>query len=286
MIPIIDTHQHLWDLDRLSLSWIKGLELMNRSYLMSDYLKAAEGTGIEKTVYMEVNVDPECIALEVEQMTEYCRSPGTPMQALVISLDPMAKNFKDDLKRQAANPHVRGVRSVLHIPQTGPGYCLQEDFILGVRELGHSGLIFDICIRPANLPDAVKLVESSPETIFVIDHCGNADPHIVNGDTDPGSEPTENPFWHTALGWKDQMSALAGSQNTICKISGIVARAQAGVPRWARCLKVLGLGPQPLTPVGVQILWHLPSIIALKSLDQSELFLGGTGQFVSLELNF
>ncbi len=266
MIPIIDTHQHLWDLDRLSLSWIKGLELMNRSYLMSDYLKAAEGTGIEKTVYMEVNVDPECIALEVEQMTEYCRSPGTPMQALVISLDPMAKNFKDDLKRQAANPHVRGVRSVLHIPQTRPGYCLQEDFILGVRELGHSGLIFDICIRPANLPDAVKLVESSPETIFVIDHCGNADPHIVNGDTDPGSEPTDNPFWHTALGWKDQMSALAGSQNTICKISGIVARAHAGwsadtlAPTIDHCLEVFGServvfgGDWPVCLFGTQLL--------------------------------
>ena len=61
MIPLIDTHQHLWDLNQLTLSWIKGIELMDRSYLMSDYLKAAAGTGIEKTVYMEVICRSQCV---------------------------------------------------------------------------------------------------------------------------------------------------------------------------------------------------------------------------------
>ena len=62
MIPLIDTHQHLWDLNKLTLSWVKGLELMDRSYLMSDYLKAAANTGIEKTVYMEAEVMIFCMA--------------------------------------------------------------------------------------------------------------------------------------------------------------------------------------------------------------------------------
>ena len=246
MIPLIDTHQHLWDLDKLTLSWIKGLELMDRSYLMSDYLKAAAGTGIEKTVYMEVNVDPNCIDLEVELMTQHCQSSDNPMQALVISLDPMAKSFHNDLKQQVANPFVRGVRSVLHTPGTGPGFCLQDDFVAGIQEIGRAGLIFDICIRPAELSDAVKLVQASPETTFVIDHCGNADPHVVNGDTDPGSEPNSNPSWHTSAGWKDDMSALAASPNTVCKLSGIVARAHAGwnaetlAPTINHCLDVFG----------------------------------------------
>ncbi len=246
MIPLIDTHQHLWDLNQLNLSWIKGLEIMDRSYLMSDYLKAAADTGIEKTVYMEVNVDPNCIDLEVELMTQHCQSSDNLMHAIVISLDPMAKSFRNDLKQQAANPFVRGVRSVLHTPGTGPGFCLQDDFVSGIQEIGRAGLIFDICIRPAELSDAVKLAQASPETTFVIDHCGNADPHVVNGDTDPGSEPNGNPFWHTSVGWKDDMSALAASPNTVCKVSGIVARAQAGwnaetlAPTINHCLDVFG----------------------------------------------
>ena len=219
---------------------------MDRSYLMSDYLKAAANTGIEKTVYMEVNVDPNCIDLEVKLMTQHCQSSDNPMQALVISLDPMAKSFQNDLKQQAANPFVRGVRSVLHTPGTGPGFCLQDDFVAGIQEIGRAGLIFDICIRPAELSDAVKLVQASPEMTFVIDHCGNADPHVVNGDTDPGSEPNSNPSWHTSAGWKDDMSALAASPNTVCKLSGIVARAQAGwnaetlAPTINHCLDVFG----------------------------------------------
>ena len=219
---------------------------MDRNYLMSDYLRAAAGTGIEKTVYMEVNVDSNCIDLEVETMTHHCQSSDNPMQALVISLDPMAKSFQNDLKQQAANPFVRGIRSVLHTPKTGPGFCLQDDFVVGIQEIGRADLIFDICIRPAELSDAVKLVQASPETTFVIDHCGNADPHIVNGDTDPGSEPNSNPSWHTSAGWKDDMSALAASPNTVCKLSGIVARAQAGwnaetlAPTINHCLDVFG----------------------------------------------
>ncbi len=228
MTPIIDTHQHLWDINKLTLSWIKGLELMDRSYLMSDYLKAAADTGIEKTVYMEVNVDPNCIDLEVELMTQHCKTSDNPMQALVISLDPMKKSFQNDLKQQATNPFVRGVRSVLHTPGTGPGFCLQDDFVAGIQEIGRAGLIFDICIRPAELSDAVKLAQASPETTFVIDHCGNADPHIVNGEKDLGDTHDGSPFWHTAKGWKEDIAALGALPNTFGKISGIVARAQEG----------------------------------------------------------
>ena len=53
MTPIIDTHQHLWDLKTLSLDWVKGDKVMDQSYLMSDYLKVSQGTGIEQTVYMD-----------------------------------------------------------------------------------------------------------------------------------------------------------------------------------------------------------------------------------------
>ena len=61
MILIIDTYQHLWDLKALSLNWVKGDKILDQSYLMSDYLKASKGTGIEQTVYMEVNVNPLCV---------------------------------------------------------------------------------------------------------------------------------------------------------------------------------------------------------------------------------
>jgi L-fuconolactonase len=65
-IPIIDTHQHLWDLKALKLAWVEGSPSLNRSFLPADYAKAAEGLGIERSVYLEVDVVPEQQALEAE----------------------------------------------------------------------------------------------------------------------------------------------------------------------------------------------------------------------------
>ena len=51
-LAIIDTHQHLWDLQRFKLPWHKGEDTkpLQRSFLMSDYLEATKGLNIVKTV--------------------------------------------------------------------------------------------------------------------------------------------------------------------------------------------------------------------------------------------
>ena len=48
LIPIVDTHQHLWDLDRLNPPWLSGTpEVLRQSYTIDTYLREARGTGIE-----------------------------------------------------------------------------------------------------------------------------------------------------------------------------------------------------------------------------------------------
>ena len=103
MIPIIDTHQHLWDLSQISLPWTKNLELMNRSYLMSDYVKASDGMGIVGSVYMEVDVTPEQRLIEIDQITEHCAESGNPMKAMVISGDPNSNQFNEYLDSVSGN---------------------------------------------------------------------------------------------------------------------------------------------------------------------------------------
>ena len=50
MIKINDTHQHLWDLERLKLPLLENVPALKKGYLSADYLKASEGTGIYRTV--------------------------------------------------------------------------------------------------------------------------------------------------------------------------------------------------------------------------------------------
>lgn len=42
-MEIIDTHLHIWDLDKFSLPWLDDEgEILNRTYLLEDYKKSLE----------------------------------------------------------------------------------------------------------------------------------------------------------------------------------------------------------------------------------------------------
>ena len=79
MIKINDTHQHLWDLERLNLPWLDNVPALKKGHLSADYLKAAEGTGIYRTVYMEVDVYADLKQKEIEDIlkSEIRRFMGT-----------------------------------------------------------------------------------------------------------------------------------------------------------------------------------------------------------------
>src|SRR5579871_6703851 len=91
-LPIIDTHQHLWDLNELNLPWTKspGSEVLNRNFLMQDYLSATSGLNVVKSVYMEVDVHPSQQEKEARFVIGICEGKGTPMVAAVISGRPAA----------------------------------------------------------------------------------------------------------------------------------------------------------------------------------------------------
>ena len=86
MLPVIDTHQHLWDLKKFRLPWIKAGSVLAKDHVMKDYLKATEGLNVVKTVYMEVDLDPAQQQEEADFVIETCKGGDTPMVAGVISL--------------------------------------------------------------------------------------------------------------------------------------------------------------------------------------------------------
>src|SRR5207248_5808659 len=119
--PIIDCHQHLWDLSKFKLPWIKPGGLLSRSFVMADYLAAIEATGIKHSVYMEVDVDPSQQQAEAEHLIEICKSGQAPTIAAVVSGRPAADSFGDYIKPLAASPYIKGIRQVLHGGSTPTG---------------------------------------------------------------------------------------------------------------------------------------------------------------------
>lgn len=217
---IVDTHQHLWSVGEAMPPWLEGAsEILRREYQSTQYLAASEGLDIS-AIYMEVDVAPQNHVAEAEQILALIAGGKSPTQAAVIGGRPAAAEFSAYVKKFAGNKAIKGVRQVLHGASTPRGYCLQPDFVRGVRLLGEHNLMYDLCMRPAELADAEQLISQVPETHFVLDHCGNADVTAFRADVE---RPTHDPAQ-----WKRDIEQIAKHANVTCKISGIIARAPAG----------------------------------------------------------
>lgn len=211
-LPIVDTHQHLWDLGKFNLPWTKGNEKLGKSFTMTDYLAATAGLNVVKSVYMEVDVHPSQQRQEAEYVLELCQRNDNPMAGAVISGRPASEDFKSYITPYKDSPYIKGVRQVLHTDNTPRGYCLAPQFVKSVQLLGELGLSFDLCMRSGELLDADLLVSQCPQTRFIVDHCGN----MSVQETDPDKRAV----------WKKGMAALAARKNVVCKISGIIASAR------------------------------------------------------------
>ncbi len=207
-MDIIDTHQHLWNLNRTELPWIEPGSALDRSYLTADYIEAVADFHVVKAVYMEVDVAPHLRGAEAEHVVKLCRSADHPTVAAVIGGHPGTDGFRDYVMAHGGNDCVKGVRQVLHGASTPPGHCLNAAFVDDVIWLGEQGLCFDICIRPNELADAAELAQRCPNTRFVLDHCGNAD--VQSGDQSA---------------WQRGIDAVARQGNVVAKVSGVVVSA-------------------------------------------------------------
>ncbi len=210
-VEIVDTHLHLWDRTRLRLPWIERGSPLDRNFTMHDYRQARDGLGVVKAVYMEVDVADENKRAEADFVLDICRQANTPMVGAVIGGRPASDGFRAYLEPLRNNRFLKGVRQVLHADSTPPGTGTQQAFLRGVRLLGEWGLRFDLCMRPADLGDAIRIVEACPDTRFVLDHCGNGPIYADNRDQ-----------------WRRDIDRLARIDRVMCKISGIVVQARPG----------------------------------------------------------
>lgn len=211
-IPIIDTHQHLWDLDLLPLEWVSGV--LDRSFVMEDYLLEVKGLNLVKAIYMEVGAPSAYKKKEAEWALQLCADPDNPTVGAVISADPTEEGFQSYMKTMEGNSYLKGIRS----PFKSLEEMLNPRVIDNIRFLGSIGLSFDLNVNPQLLDKAVELLERCPGTKFILNHCGNADP--IAFFTDNNSTPRESR--HDPDHWYRSMDLLAQQDHLICKISGIV----------------------------------------------------------------
>lgn len=204
-MPIVDTHQHLWDLSKFTLAWheIDEYRPLARNFLLKDYAEVTVGLNVVKTIYMEVDVPLKQQAAEANYVIALCEQTDNQVVAAVISGRPGTNLFEPYVRRFAKSPHITGVRDILY--GKGSGYFLDRQYIQGIRLLGELGLRFDVEIQSGGLPSVAKLIDACPGTQFVLDHCGN--PDIQSGDISA---------------WRQDVAAIAKYDRVVVKISGLL----------------------------------------------------------------
>lgn len=204
-MDMIDTHQHLWELERFPYSWCAEIPALNRSFHFSDYAAASAGLGITKTVFVECDVD-EPNALAEARMVQELADSHPSIAGIVASGRPEREGFRAHLEQLSQLPRVRGFRRILH---TQPDGLSQEPlFAENLRLLPEFGFSFDLCVLARQLPIAIDLVRRCPEVSFILDHCGV--PDIKAGALEP---------------WRSHIAEMAAYPNVACKVSGLVAYA-------------------------------------------------------------
>lgn len=205
--PIVDAHVHIWDPSNLSYAWLNEDRVLGRRFLLEDYDDAFGPDTTTAMVFVECDVDPGHAAEEIAWVDQVAKSD--PRLAAYVAHAPVDQGDGVLKTLEALQPfeRMRGVRRLIQ-SETMSGFCLQEDFVTGVRLLERFGWSFDICILGWQMEDAIGLVDCCPNIRFVLDHIGK--PGIRAGELEP---------------WRQQMFQLAERANVVCKLSGVATEA-------------------------------------------------------------
>jgi predicted TIM-barrel fold metal-dependent hydrolase len=206
VMKIVDTHQHLWDLDLFRYAWLQQLPDLNRSFRMNDYLAATNGLAIEKSVHLEADVDEPFMLDETMHLLRLADCADNPLEGVVACGRPESKEFKTYVEKIAGHPKLRGIRRVLHTRPDDLGQS--ETFIENISSLAGYSLSFDICVLARQLPIAIRLVSQCPDVTFILDHCGV--PQVKDKIFNP---------------WRSLIREIAKFPNIFCKVSGLIAYA-------------------------------------------------------------
>jgi predicted TIM-barrel fold metal-dependent hydrolase len=144
------------------------------------------------------------IEAETSMVAELMSTGDCLLKGAISSCRPESTDFPQFLERQQARSEVKGFRRVLHV--VPDEVSTTNVFRDNIKRLSGTGLTFDLCVQPAQLPLAIELVDHCPDVTFVLDHCGVPD---VSGQS---LEP-----------WAKHMKALAQRENVVAKISGVMA---------------------------------------------------------------
>jgi L-fuconolactonase len=205
--PIIDSHVHLYDVTRLSYSWLRTVPRIAGTHSLAELDVAKADVAVDGIVFAEVAADPGQHVKEAAFVQELADADARLCGMVAHAPVEKGAAVAADIAELWRFGTLRGVRRLIET-EHDPGFCLEPGFVEGVRTVGRHGLTFDICIKHFAMAYALELVRRCPDVQFVLDHIGK--PGIKYGMREP---------------WWGQIRQLAALPNVVVKLSGVVTEA-------------------------------------------------------------
>jgi len=207
-VPIVDTHVHFWELDRLEYPWLENKESpLSRDFTVSDYQQATQDHPVEKIVFVESGRVPQQYLDEVKWVQQLAKQHE--WIGGVVAYFPISKgqSVQSELEQLTSYPLVRGIRSMGKTEEQFQSPQYRE----GLKLLAKHDLSLDIHIRASAATDVLPLIDQHPNLVFILNHLGL--PDVKNGEL---------------AAWQAGIKQLAERPNVYCKLSGLLTRCHPG----------------------------------------------------------
>ncbi len=210
----IDAHQHFWVYDDEAYGWMTdAMDALRRDHLPADLAPLLDAAGVDATVAVQAR------RLEVETDWLLQLADAHPRIVGVVGwIDAASPLLEATLERWAAHARLVGLREVIH-DMPDPDFATSPEHARAVAAAGRHGLAYDLLLRPAHLPAAIRLVDALPDQRFVVDHIAKPDLRRVPDLRRGPDRRAGNAAWEAGI------RRLAERPHVACKLSGLLTEA-------------------------------------------------------------
>ncbi|WDR02321.1 amidohydrolase family protein [Devosia algicola] len=211
--PIIDTHLHIWDFDRLNYAAFKGHPLFGKSYQIEDYQRDCGDLDVEAMVFLECYADFDEKSGQYIEEIEFVEDSAKrdPRIKGIVPMAPLEWGGRVEpmlAQMKAEHPSVKGIRRIVEFDDNPRALTLSDNFIEGVKLLEKFDYHFEINVNHTQMDIVREFVERVPNVRLILDHCGK--PGIAEGAIDQ---------------YRDDLKALSAHENLVIKLSDLPVEA-------------------------------------------------------------
>lgn len=211
--PIIDTHLHIWDFDRLNYSAFKGHPFFGKSYQIEDYRRDCGKVDVEAMVFVECYADFTSEKGQYIKEIEFVEDSARRDKRIrgIVAMAPLewGKRVEPMLaEMKEKHPAVKGIRRIIEFDDDPRALALDNNFIEGVNLLEKFGYHFEINVNHTQMDIVREFVKHIPNVPMILDHCGK--PGIAEGAIEQ---------------YRDDIGELAQHPNLWIKLSDLALEA-------------------------------------------------------------